>query len=70
MYYMVFLYNGCFGCLPGRGASKIAPTSEYYRNPATVHPTHLTRSLVEDNVGHVFTNVFRQTKMSLREKEN
>jgi hypothetical protein len=37
---MVFLYNGYFGCLPRRGASKTAPNSEYYRNPTTVHPTH------------------------------
>jgi hypothetical protein len=27
---------------------------------------HLTCSLVEDNVGHVFANAFRQTKMFMR----
>jgi hypothetical protein len=31
---------------------------------------HLTRNLVDDNVGHVFANAFRQTKMFLREREN
>jgi hypothetical protein len=33
-------------------------------------PDHLTRSLVEDNVGHIFANAFRQTKMFLRGREN
>jgi hypothetical protein len=31
---------------------------------------HLTRSLVEDNIGHVFANAFRQMKMFLRGREN
>jgi hypothetical protein len=31
---------------------------------------HFMCSLVEDNVSHVFANVFRQTKIFLRAREN
>jgi hypothetical protein len=31
---------------------------------------HFSCHLVEDNVSHLYTNVFRQTKMLLRAREN